>query len=65
MNTVRVEATEERFRVLMHMPGRIKLDPETGRGTWPADSFTYRLEAEGSIRIIPDETPSAPAKKEK
>lgn len=50
-NFVAVEATEERFRVLTHVPSGAGFD-ETGRGKWPADQFTFRRLEEGAIRRV-------------
>lgn len=48
-DTIAVEATDPKYFGLKHMPGRIALDAD-GKGTWPADHFTFRLMEDGSIR---------------
>jgi hypothetical protein len=58
--TVAVEATDEKYFVLKHQPTGLGLDAD-GKGTWPADQFTFRLAAEKSIRIVKDKAPAAAA----
>jgi len=55
MNTVRVEACDEKYAALKHHPSGIGLKKDANgawRGLWPADQFTYRLIGEGSIREV-------------
>lgn len=47
--TIAVEATDQRYFTLKHMPGRLPLDAD-GKGVWPADQFTFRLMQDGAIR---------------
>ena len=62
---VAVEATEKRFRALVHEPSKAGFD-EAGRGMWPADQFTFRLRNEGAIRVGDDVKPlPAPAASKK
>lgn len=49
--TVAVEATEERYRALKHMPSQIGFEAD-GTARWPADQFTFRLRDEGAIRLL-------------
>ena len=51
--TVAVEATEERYRALKHMPSQIGFELD-GTARWPADQFTFRLRDEGAIRLLED-----------
>lgn len=51
--TVAVEATEERYRALKHMPSQIGFEAD-GTARWPADQFTFRLRDEGAIRLLED-----------
>lgn len=66
---VTVEATKVAYRVLKHEPSGASIDPETGRGEWPEDQFTFRLREEGAIRVLTAEEvaneagKSAPGKK--
>lgn len=54
---VAVQATEKRFYALTHQPGGTPLD-ETGKGDWPADSFTFSLIREGALKRAPTEDAS-------
>ena len=61
---VAVEATAKRYRALRHEPSGATFD-EHGHGVWPADQFTFRLRAEGALRIVeaaPDEKPGVDPK---
>lgn len=59
---VAVQATKKEFYVLKHEPTGTPLD-EHGRGLWPRDGFTFRLQGEGSVKEIdPDHLRPAPAK---
>lgn len=49
-SAIAIEATEQKYFVLKHMPGRLPLDAD-GKGTWPADQFTFRLIEEGALRV--------------
>lgn len=63
---VAVEATDERYRALKHIPSGESLDAETGRGRWPADSFTFALKRDGTLRFVEggdDAAANKPAKK--
>lgn len=51
---VRVEPTEEMYRVLKH-PNGMAFRPE-GSVEWPNDRFTQRRVAEGSIKIVEEAT---------
>ncbi|MFB0491309.1 hypothetical protein ABIE45_003895 [Methylobacterium sp. OAE515] len=51
--TVAVEATEERYRALKHMPSQTGFEAD-GTARWPADQFTFRLRDEGAIRLLED-----------